>query len=107
MNKIFDQYYSKGVDLKHMGLNEIAWPYPICLEVINSLKDSNFLILGGDALKAQSDQFNHTGDSWYLDESEMNNSVEYSAEKGIQYIERYVQNNGNLFCFVLTVKQNV
>lgn len=81
-----------------LGVNDIAWEYPLVITVIKELEKANALILGGDVL---TNKIEYTGDNWSFSEEELKHSPHDCYAKTIDYIENYVKKNSNIFYFVL------
>jgi len=90
-------------DLSCIGIHELAWDYNLILEVMETLKDSNYIVLGGDVYRIddKDGQISSTGDSWYFNKSSSENDVFISNKKAKDYIVSYHNKNGRYFCYSL------
>ena len=55
---------AKAVDLSRTGFADAAWPITSYREIVDTLRDAGFAILGGDILKGRRRDLEHTYDSW-------------------------------------------
>lgn len=91
-----------ATDLAPLDINELAWPYPLVLEVVNGLADHGQAILGGDVFRSDRSAPEITGDSWYVERNQGLPWLEYvktTAHKARQYIETYHARNGDAFLY--------
>lgn len=82
---MFKQY---GHDLRILGINEYAYNFENIMRIIEYVKISNGIILGGDVYKISSNSIEGTYDSWFYD-IERNNDSDKSIKKSIDYITNY------------------
>ena len=101
--------YLLSNEIKRKGIKilkgEYAWKYKDVIGIIDILKNSGYVILGGDVLKRN---FEYTYDNWFFENSNNLNNLEKiteSAKKAKQYINCYYNNFGNEFYYVLVVEK--
>jgi hypothetical protein len=58
---------AKAVDLSRTGFADAAWPITSYREIVDTLRNAGFAILGGDILKGRRRDLEHTYDSWSSD----------------------------------------
>jgi len=88
--------------LKQLGLQEIAWEHNDALRVMECLGDKGYLILGGDVYRLTENSLESTYDSWYINRDNSRSwseVVRESVEKGISYIAKYRELNGENFLY--------
>ena len=100
-----DDLKSRAIELSPMGFNELAWERGDAIVLLNSLRGTNTIILGGDVLKRVENNWKHNYDNWHFDPSALN-SLEKNSEDSITSAERYIQNypKGS-YAFVLVSRQ--
>ena len=77
-------------ELFFKNLNEIAYNYENVIKKIKVLELKGFVILGGDVIKYDGVTAKYTYDNWYFNPDEYSYDIlKYSAQKAIDYIEKY------------------
>ena len=82
-----------AVDLREIGVNQLAWPREAAVRVVAQLAEHGLAILGGDVLVIEGGRPAHTYDNWYVPKKEAADPWEgYVAgarETATSYITRY------------------
>lgn len=104
---IVSKFLDKSISLTNQGIGEVCWNYKDAKEVINYLYNNNCIILGGDVLKKVNDKFLYTYDNWFISDTELSDEecLKISFNHSIEYIEDYVEFNGEDFYFVIVYKK--
>ena len=77
-------------ELFFKNLNETAYNYENVIKKIKVLELKGFVILGGDVIKYDGVTAKYTYDNWYFNPDEYSYDIlKYSAQKAIDYIEKY------------------
>jgi hypothetical protein len=95
------QLIENGYSLEPIGITEMAWKCGDAIEVINYLASKGFAILGGDVYLKNDNGFESTYDSWYINKSTSQSFVEESRKKALEYISKYLINNGDKYIYSL------
>jgi hypothetical protein len=84
-----------AIDLKEIGIFNIAWRSKETLAAIEFLANQNFVILGGDVFSLDNEDIESTGDSWYFEIKSVKDkeTINKSKEKAILYIKQYTKKN--------------
>lgn len=91
-------------DLRAHGIGELAWRYPIVLDVIDVLAAHDLTILGGEAYRDGERDVVVTGDGWSVKERKAVPWRDYVREAerlAKSYIEAYHARNGVAFWYSL------
>jgi len=90
-----------ALDLRCIGIRELAWKYDLVLEVIYELNTYDYLILGGDVYRIDTNtgHISSTGDNWYYSKNCHGSDVLESVNKARDYITNYHARNGEDFCY--------
>ena len=94
----------KGYYLGNIGINEYAWNSQDAKIVINLLVKGGIFILGGDVYSQKFKEYRPTGDNWYVDKSlylPTSDELEESKNKSIDFIQKYIERNGENFLFTI------
>lgn len=105
LDRLPDRLLQVCESLEHIGVHEVAWRYPIVLEVINLSAEHGFALLGGDVYGNGLWSPIATGDSWYVNAAGLlswSAYVEQSRRKALDYIETYHARNGENYRYTLT-----
>lgn len=97
-----DHLLQAAQDLRQAHVDELAWPYPVVLDVIYALAAHGQVILGGDVIRISLHSPVFIGDSWYIEENTGLPQVEYvrdAVRRATTYIEAYHARNGDGFCY--------
>ena len=101
-------YHFMTNELKNKGFvtvtNEYAWKYKDATEVINTLRENEYVILGGDVL---SKNFEYTYDNWFFENNNLSRdkTIIESAKKALQYIEWYNSRFGDGFYYIIVAEK--
>ena len=100
-----EKIVEKAYNLRSFGIVEFAWRYDSILEVINILRDNNYIILGGDVHKIEEGGkiIPCIGDTWYHNRASSPSDVNESYKKAVDYINMYHKRNGDGFCYSVVV----
>ena len=98
-------------DLRPIGCNELAWPYPVVLQAIAALVERNYVILGGDVYRQMDRHLKPAHDGWSIPKREQVEGasdnwalyVQAGAVKARKYIDIFHVRNGPDYWFVLVV----
>ena len=93
---------ARGISMEHSS--NVAWRPDDAIEVISSIKDSSWAILGGDVLVHDGEGYRSTYDNWYTEPEQGEKHAEYltrSYSASVRYIQDYMKNNSGDFVFVL------
>ncbi|MDO4774450.1 MAG: Imm40 family immunity protein [Aerococcaceae bacterium] len=85
---------------EQFGVSEYAWTYEDILSICLIIQQENLIILGGDVYAYANGTIQSTYDSWCYE----GESSQDSVVKTIEYMNRYVERNGENFLFVLVVR---
>ena len=107
MEKIIQQTIyvnNQKIDAVLTPSKELAWPMDKIFLVLQYMQTCNKVVLGGDILTSEM-EYNY--DSWYYN-CDLSKEHFYNAGRSynvaIEYIERYIQRNGNDFWVILVLK---
>lgn len=93
-----------AVNLKDIGLNELAWSKTSAIAVIESVSTQNVVILGGDVYRRMSNDIASTYDNWSCTrlEGELQDAyAKRSCKKALDFITNYDTTNNEEIMFVL------
>jgi hypothetical protein len=95
-----------AIDLRTIGICELAWTRDVVFEVVNVLRESEYAILGGDVYEynTTTHKLTITCDSWYFNPNYHDawaDYVEASANHSIDYIKMFSDRNGDGFAYSL------
>jgi hypothetical protein len=96
----------RGVSLDYMGIDEFAWNWQDILIVIDYFLNNHVFLSGGDVYSAVNGTLRPTGDNWYINKSSYlstSNDLEKSRNVSIDFINKYVEKNGENFLFSVVV----
>ena len=85
--------------------NEDAWDEYSVREILEQVLRNKWIVLGGDVVNSNG-RYTPTYDSWYylVDESiPLEENCLLSVQKCIQYMENFIERNGQEYYFVLTI----
>jgi len=102
-----EEFKKSVIQLKVLGIDNVAWRYKDCMQIIEYLAERNFFILGGDVYKYENEIISSTYDSWYTDKNNSiprKNIIEFSKTKSLSYLKKYKDLNGDNFCYSLVVE---
>ena len=99
--KIPEELIGKEIDLKGIGINNIAWLKNDALLLLDYFEKESILVLGGDVLVKENEIYKHTYDNWYYEKE--NGKLSDSIINTRVYIKNYKEGD---FAFVLVTKQN-
>jgi hypothetical protein len=97
INILSNNLKEKYINLKELGINNIAWKYEDILELFENLGE--YIVLGGDVYKYTEKEFCLTYDNWYCKEEKYDDSIKISKE----YIVNYNKRNGNDYIYSIVV----
>ncbi len=98
---------AKGIDLSRTGFADAAWPIDSHPEIVDSLRNAGFAILGGDILKGRRRDLEHTYDSWSSDAKAGESwpaFVERSCAAATQYLTPLQQQSDLWFTVEVSAK---
>jgi hypothetical protein len=84
--------------------DSIAWKKEAAIEVIETLADHAYAILGGDVLTISGEQLAYTGDYWDLPDEDVvlwEEYVEHTRERSIDFIEEISRGKGETFVYAI------
>lgn len=96
MKKLDINIYKKGISLKSIGVNEVAFYYNDALSFIHFLEQEGAIIYGGDVLKISNNLPEYTYDNWCYG----GKSSDESIKKARDYILSYKNKEKVLFSIV-------
>lgn len=87
----------KAVDLKEIGIYNLAWKSKEAIAAIEFLADNGFIILGGDVFSLNNEDIESTGDSWYFESKNImeKTAINESKEQAVSYIKKYTSRTIN------------
>ncbi len=94
----------RGIYLGTIGIDDFAWKWQDALLVIEYLSLKKTFILGGDVYAPRANRIRPIGDGWYATKSgylPTFDEIENSRTKGLEYINKYVERNGDDFLFAI------
>jgi len=95
---------SKGIHLAEIGINNWALTKKQAITALESLEDKGIGVSGGDVLRLENGEFNHTYDNWSYECQKDQKIDEYIAES-IGYARNYIntyQGKGEYFVLTLS-----
>lgn len=98
---------AKAIPLTSVGVNEFAWKWRDAIAVVKILVANRLLVLGGDVYSYVTEVVKPTYDNWYFQPTEsksLDDALEESQNKSIEYIKAYAQKNGESFCYSIVIK---
>ena len=95
----------KRIDLnEQLGVKDLAWKYEDVLEAIQSCKDNNLFIYGGDVLAVDKNGYiDFTYDNWSTDHIDTKNCIK-AAEFSLSYINSYPNKEDFIFTIAIDNK---
>jgi hypothetical protein len=94
----------KGVYLGSIGVDDFVWKWLDALIVIDYLSLNGIFISGGDVYADRANRIRPIGDGWYAIKSgylPTLDEIENAKTKGLEYINKYVDRNGEDFLFAI------
>lgn len=96
----------KGIDMRELGIDEVAWSFPEIFDVFNQFVELGYSILGGDVYRLETGKLTVTGDSWFMNKTSTLSSSEFqqaTRTKAIEYVTAYHDRNGNDFVYTVVI----
>jgi hypothetical protein len=90
--------------MAHLQPDSIAWKKDAVIQVIETLADHAYAMLGGDVLRLSEGQLAYSGDYWdLLDEDVVlwEEYVEYAKERSIDFIEGIARARGESLVYAI------
>jgi hypothetical protein len=90
--------------MAQMRPDSIAWKKEAAIEVIETLAEHAYAILGGDVLALRGEQLDYTGDYWDLPDEDVvlwEEYVERTRERSIDFIEDISRRKGEMFVYTI------
>ena len=94
----------KSLPLSALGCNEVAWKAENVFEVIDILLAQSVIILGGDVYRLCDSSIEITYDSWFYSGDGGRESSEESCSLAKNYIQKYIDRNGQDFVYSLVCR---
>lgn len=107
INLLPSTFKELAIPLSGIGVDNVAWKYNDCIEVVNFLTKHGFFILGGDVYGCKNENINNTYDSWYINKNNLlarKDLIELGKSKTLSYIKKYKDLNGDDYCYSLVVE---
>lgn len=104
--KIPKSLLSQGRSLEHLGLNEIAWPRHLALDVLEVVQSAGAAVLGGDVYVDEAGVLRSAFEGWHCDRPQREPFPRYvrrSWKAARDYISRYPTTPRGEPYFVLVV----
>ena len=93
-----------GVDLRAIGVNELAWRRDDVVLVLSALGDRDWAILGGDVVQSIGGQYEYDGGNWHCEPKPGETRSEFinrSHAESVRYVFKYPSAREGEFLFVL------
>ena len=87
-----ERFHDRAICLDHLGVAEVAWKRSDVVDILSTIADLPWAVLGGDVLRLSSGEYRHTGDSWHSDRQKAESCLDFirrSHRETLAYIGRY------------------
>ena len=99
----FEHMHKRGINLKHLGINEYTYSSSVILDLLAIVKANNLTILGGDVFCYKNGQLTHTYDNWHYEKQNLTSDCSKSIHQTEKYISNYVKNHGEHYYFSIVL----
>lgn len=96
---------NKGIDLSDIGINDYAYSWNCIDNILAEIEKLQLTILGGDVYSIVEGELILTFDSWYYTMIGTSSDYSLSIDKAREYIEYYLDQNGENFYFSFVLKE--
>jgi hypothetical protein len=99
---------SKGRDLKHLGIKEVALLRSDALDAIKSLEGHQIAVLGGDVYRDENGRLSPTYHNWFCEQRADENPMEFtkrSQQIALDSVQKYKTSEENKTLYTLTVSE--
>ena len=109
---MFSSYFPEGlrdkaVSLEVIGLNEVAWPKTIAIEILERLQGTDAAALGGDVYRLKGSRPTPDYDNWYSErhpDETLESYTRRSREEALKYIRSYPDPEDGSVLYVLVLQ---
>ena len=90
-----------ATDLRCLGVNQFAWKHVLAMELIGALRAHKVVILGVDVIGIDEDgtPTATTDDNWCFSPRDIDEDVEKSYQRALEYIDTHHRKKGEGFCY--------
>ncbi|RRD29472.1 hypothetical protein EII38_09695 [Streptococcus minor] len=103
MNSTYINILDKGINLSEIGIHNYAYSWECIGEILDEIKSSKLIILGGDVYISDDAELILTLDNWYYNLKKSPLDYSQSLDRAREYIYNYIEQNDRdcYFSFVL------